>query len=113
MKQPDKSPKVPAAISQNTDYKDWLKNLKQQVLQTQQKAAVQVNSTLLQFYWQLGADIVKRQQQAGWGEGFLKQLSKDLMAEFPQMKGFSLSNIKYMRQWFLFYNRSGTIGQQL
>jgi predicted nuclease of restriction endonuclease-like (RecB) superfamily len=68
---------------------------------------------LLQFYWQLGADIVKRQQQAGWGEGFLKQLSKDLMAEFPQMKGFSLSNIKYMRQWFLFYNRSGTIGQQL
>ncbi len=99
-------------LSLNDDYKSWLKDLKQQVLQTQIKAAVQVNSTLLTFYWQLGLEIVERQQQSSWGEGFLKQLSQDLMAEFPQVKGFSERNIKYIRQWVLFWTEVGTIGQQ-
>ncbi|WP_257255090.1 MULTISPECIES: DUF1016 N-terminal domain-containing protein [unclassified Endozoicomonas] len=69
-------------LSLNKEYKDWLKALKQKVLSTQLKAAVQVNSTLLAFYWELGEDIVRRQAQANWGDGFLKQLSKDLMTEF-------------------------------
>jgi hypothetical protein len=59
-------------LGQNDDYKNWLKSLKQQVLQTQIKAAVQVNSTLLMLYWQMGADIVERQQESAWGGGFLK-----------------------------------------
>jgi predicted nuclease of restriction endonuclease-like (RecB) superfamily len=110
-----------ATLSQHDDYKSWLSDLKQQVLQTQIKAAVQVNSTLLQFYWQLGADIVEREKKSGWGDGFIKQLSKDLMAEFPTIKGFSARNIKYVRQWFMYWtahvtqlnDTSGTIGQQL
>lgn len=86
------------------DYRDWLKEIKQRVQKAQVKAAVQVNTALLTFYWELGADIVKRQKTAKWGSGFLKQLSVDLMAEFPDMKGFSFSNIKYIRQWYLFYS---------
>ncbi len=58
------------------DCKNWLKDLKQRVRQTQVKAAVQVNTTLLMFYWELGADIVERQKSAKWGSGFLKQLTQ-------------------------------------
>lgn len=77
-----------------------------------QEAAVKVNSEMLNFYWELGADIVEKQAAAKWGDGFLNKLSLDLIAEFPDMKGFSERNIKYIRQWFLFYNSQKTIGQQ-
>lgn len=100
-------------LSQDAEYKKWLKELKQKVRLTQNKAAVKVNSTLLNFYWELGQDIIKRQEQSQWGDGFLKQLSKDLMAEFPEIKGFSFSNIKYIRQWYRFYAVDSEIGQQL
>jgi len=85
------------------EYRDWLKAIKQRLRQAQVKAAVQVNVALLTFYWELGADIVERQKTAKWGTGFLKQLSADLMAEFSDIKGFSHRNIKYIRQWYLFY----------
>ncbi|MBK1725112.1 hypothetical protein CKO23_23485 [Thiocystis violacea] len=94
------------------EYQDWLRALKRRVRQVQLKAAVAVNRELLSFYWALGADIVERQENAAWGTGFLQQLSKDLMAEPPGMKGFSLSNIKYIRQRFLFYSSAAPIGQQ-
>ena len=85
------------------DYSVWLKELKNKVRLVQIKAAVKVNSELLQFYWELGADIVEKQATAKWGDGFLKQLSIDLSSEFSDMKGFSLSNLKYIKQWHLFY----------
>ena len=85
---------------------------KRRVRRVQLKAAVSVNQELLRFYWELGAEIVERQKSAAWGSGFIKQLSKDLRAEFPEMKGFSFSNIKYMRQWFLFYSERLPKSQQ-
>ncbi len=88
----------------DSEYRNWLKDLKQRARQAQVKAAVQVNSTLLTFYWELGADIVERQKLAKWGSGFLKQLSTDLMAEFPDMKGFSKRNLERIRMWVLFYS---------
>ena len=105
-------PKNNINLSLSNDYKSWLKTLKQKVLTTQLKAAVQVNSTLLAFYWELGEDIVRRQAEANWGDGFLKQLSKDLMAEFPEIKGFSRRNLELIRQWYLFWNRSSAIAKQ-
>ena len=86
-----------------SEYRNWLKDIKQRVRQAQVKAAVQVNTALLTFYWELGADIVERQKTAKWGSGFLKQLSTDLMAEFPDMKGFSQRNLECVRKWYLFY----------
>ena len=99
-------------LTKNKAYSSWLKELKDRVRRVQIKAAVKVNSELLQFYWNLGQDIVDRQKNARWGSGFLKQLSMDLSSEFPDMKGFSERNIKYVRQWFLFYNTGNAIGQQ-
>ncbi len=96
-----------------SEYSDWIVQLKQKFQQSQIKAAIQVNNELLKFYWVLGADIVEKQAKAGWGSKFLKQLSADLLDAFPDIKGFSLSNIKYIRQWYLFYNHENIIGQQL
>ncbi|MBO4589311.1 MAG: DUF1016 family protein [Bacteroidales bacterium] len=95
-----------------SEYKDWIGELKQQIRQSQIKAAVKVNTELLQLYWQLGGEIVERQQNAKWGDGFLKQLSEDLNAEFPEMKGFSLRNLERIRNWYLFYYECNTITAQ-
>lgn len=96
-----------------TDYKDWLQNLKGKIQQSQIKAAIQVNSELLRLYWQIGKDIVEKQTQAKWGDGFLQTLSADLCKEFPTMKGFSYRNLKSIRQWYLFYNQLDIIGKQV
>ncbi len=95
-----------------SDYKHWLGELKQRIRQSQIKAAVKVNTELLQLYWQLGGEIVERQQNAKWGDSFLKQLSEDLNAEFPEMKGFSLRNLERIRNWYLFYYEHHTIAAQ-
>ncbi|MFN7668020.1 MAG: DUF1016 N-terminal domain-containing protein, partial [Burkholderiales bacterium] len=57
------------------DYREWLGNLKTRFRQVQIKAAVAVNTALLQFYWELGADIVAQQASQRWGSGFLDNLS--------------------------------------
>lgn len=96
----------------STDYRQWLGALKNRFRQVQLKAAVAVNTTLLQFYWELGTDIALRQAEQRWGSGFLENLSRDLMQEFPDVKGFSLRNLKYIRQWWAFW-QPAAIGQQL
>ena len=97
----------------SSEYKSWIGELKQRIRQSQIKAAVKVNTELLQLYWGLGKDIVERQKAAQWGDGFLKQLSEDLMSEFPEMNGFSYRNIKHIRQWYVFYSQDDIIGKQL
>lgn len=85
-------------------YSNWLNELKAKVRSAQLKAAVSVNAAMLEFYWELGADIVKKQKTAKWGSGFLNRLSQDLMNEFPDMKGFSEPNLLFIKRWVLFYN---------
>lgn len=99
-------------IKSDSEYKKWLSELKLRIRQSQIKAAVKVNVELLKLYWNLGKNIVTKQAYSQWGDGIIKQLSIDLKREFPKMQGLSGSNIKYMRQWYLFYNKYNTIGQQ-
>ena len=82
----------------DSDYRKWLADIKVKVRGAQIKAALEVNTELLTLYWELGADIVLKQAKAQWGDGFLSQLSKDLMVEFPEMKGFSRSNLMYIKK---------------
>lgn len=94
------------------DYKIWLADIKSRIRNVQIKAALKVNAELLNFYWELGADIVAKQEKTTWGDGLLPRLSKDLMAEFPEIKGFSRTNLLYMRKWYLFYrDTSGNVPQ--
>ncbi|CAE6961117.1 PDDEXK nuclease domain-containing protein [Paraburkholderia domus] len=79
------------------DYRNWLAELKQRVERARQRAAASVNRELVTLYWQIGRDILVRQQQQGWGARVVDQLARDLKAAFPDMKGFSPRNLKYMR----------------
>lgn len=81
------------------DYATTLEELKQHVhaarFQTQRKA----NTELLKLWWRIGRTILERQRQEAWGTGVLERLAKDLRAEFPAMKGFSVANLRYMRRF--------------
>lgn len=94
-------------------YAAWLKEIKDKVRLVQIKAAVQVNVEMLNFYWELGSEIVEKQTATSWGDGFLTQLSKDLAAEFPEMRGFSKRNLELMRKWYLFWRDDESIAKQL
>ncbi|MDP8171459.1 PDDEXK nuclease domain-containing protein [Pasteurella skyensis] len=89
----------------NTQYKIWLQDLKQDFHKAQIKAHIKVNTTLLEFYWQMGKDIIQKQKDFAWGSGFLEQLSKDLSAEFPDVKGFSYRNLRAIKQWVEFWQQ--------
>ena len=90
----------------SSEYKEWLKEIKQKFQNSQIKASIQVNSTLLEFYWNLGNEIVEKQKNSTWGSGFLQQLSNDLIAEFPDVKGFSKRNLELVRKWYLFWKQA-------
>ena len=82
---------------QPVGYQLWLGGLKAQIQLAQQRAVLAVNQELLKLYWQIGNDILQRQQQQGWGSKVIDQLAKDLRVAFPELKGFSARNLKYMR----------------
>lgn len=100
-------------MASNSDFKSWVSQLKQDIRSAQIRAAIKVNTELLRLYWRMGADICEKQKSASWGDGWLKELSRELMTEFPDMKGFSHRNLQYIRQWYLFYNQENTIVQQV
>ena len=87
-------------IKIDNDYASWIKNLSLRFRQSQIKAAVKVNRELIQFYWELGRDIVDRQVEATWGDKILFTLSQDLQEALPGIKGLSVRNLQYMRQLY-------------
>ena len=90
---------------QLSEYRDWLHDLKQQIKTGQIKAALSVNSQMIMLYWDLGKQIADKQEKAQWGSSFIEQLSKDLMEEFPEMKGFSYDNLRFAKRFYLFYSQ--------
>jgi predicted nuclease of restriction endonuclease-like (RecB) superfamily len=91
-------------LSQNKDYQNWLKEIKQKIKSAQYRAALSVNSVLLELYWDIGKEVVEKQKNADWGSGFIEQFANDLRKSFPDIKGFSKRNVYAMRQWYLFYS---------
>lgn len=87
----------------DSEYIEWVHEIKQRYRNSQIKAAVKVNSEQLLFNWQLGRDLVLRKAEEKWGSGIVEQLSMDLQNEFPNAKGFSARNLWFMKQWYSFY----------
>lgn len=79
------------------DYASWLAELKARIHGAQQRAALAVNRELVLLYWQIGRDILVRQNREGWGAKVIERLAQDLRNAFPDMKGFSRANLMYMR----------------
>ncbi len=80
-----------------SDYEAFLQSIKTRVQQAQFQALVAVNKELILLYWHIGRSILDQQKEQGWGAKVIDHLAKDLHHAFPQMKGFSPRNLKYMR----------------
>ena len=88
----------PASLGSAPDgYGDWLAELKTRIHAARQKATLGVNRELLLLYWRIGHDILARQAEQGWGAKVIERLAHDLRKAFPDMKGLSPRNLKYMR----------------
>ena len=87
----------PGLVPPPEGYADWLTELKTRIHSAQQRATLAVNRELVLLYWQIGQDILARQSAQGWGAKVIERLALDLRAAFPDMKGFSPRNLKYMR----------------
>ena len=92
-------------------YAHWLSELKTRIASARQRAALSVNQEQIRLYWQIGRDIQDRQSTQGWGAKVIDRLANDLKDSFPDIKGFSGSNLKYMRR-FAELCPNGAIGQQ-
>ena len=87
-------------LVKDPEFRQWLVDLKVRIRQGQMRAAIKVNTELLHLYWDLGHDIVARQMDAVWGSDFFEKLSKELKQEFPDMLGFSVTNLKYCKYFY-------------
>lgn len=85
------------------DFISFFDEIKNKVFSAQQKAILAVNSELVLLYWEIGNAILQNQTREGWGSKVIDSLSKELNRAFPLMKGFSVRNLKYMRQFASVY----------
>ena len=95
------------------EYVEWLSDLKQRFQRSQAKAAVRVNTAMLEYYWSMGRDIIQKQAESKWGSGFFNQLSHDMRTMFPNETGFSSANLRYMKRWYQFYYEQVVILHQI
>lgn len=92
-------------IHKDSDYKKWITAISQQFKQQQIKASIRINSAILEFYWQLGKDIVELDIEKRWGRGVMKSISDDLKNELPEAGGLSQTNLYYTKWFYLTYNQ--------
>ncbi len=79
------------------NYHQIISNLKERIRLARLKAATLVNTELLQVYWEIGSAILQQQKEEGWGAKVIDRLAVDLKSEFPDFRGLSVRNLKYMR----------------
>ncbi len=88
----------------NNEYRKWLEDIKFKISTSRIRIAFSVNSEVIRFYYMLGKEISEEIKNSGWGAKLVEQLSKDLKVEYPDIKGFSLRNLRYMRDFYEFYS---------
>ncbi|WP_241237854.1 DUF1016 N-terminal domain-containing protein [Pseudoflavitalea rhizosphaerae] len=86
------------------EYRLMLNEIKARIKSSQSKAALAVNSSLIQLYWHIGKLILQKQTEHAWGSQIIERLSNDLKAEFPGISGFSIRNLRDVRRFYLFYS---------
>ncbi len=96
-----------------SEYYIWIDQIKAKIHSTRTKIALSANSELLHLYWEIGKEIVAKQNKSGWGSKIIEKMAIDLKHEFPEIKGFSRRNIYAMRQWYLLYSQKFEILPQV
>ena len=100
-------------MTADKEYVQWLSEVKARFRQSQIKAAVRVNTAMLEFYWSVGRDLVRLRAEHKWGAGVVKQFALDMRDAFPGESGFSYTNVKDMKRWYLFYYERVVKSQQV
>lgn len=100
-KKPTKS--LIKASTSLSDYTQFIKSLKEKVRSAQVRASLSVNRELIRLYWEIGKDVVERQERDGWGTKAIERVARDLQNEFPGIEGFSRTNLFRMRAFYLAY----------
>lgn len=111
---PDKERDLPAGPESDVavvGYGELLDSLKRRIRHAQLRATLAVNHELVSLYWQIGREILVRQEAEGWGTKVIDRLAADLQREFPEMTGLSRTSLKYMRALAEAY-AANEIGQQ-
>jgi len=90
-------PVAPATAGLPRDYADTLGAIKRRIQEERLRVVLAANATMVLLYWDIGRMILERQDRAGWGAKVIDRLAADLRETFPDMKGFSPRNLKYMR----------------
>jgi predicted nuclease of restriction endonuclease-like (RecB) superfamily len=102
---------TPTSSALPASYAEWLSQLKKDIACARQRATLAVNSELVGLYARIGREILTRQETQGWGARVIERLALDLKDAFPDMRGWSSSNLKYIR-FFAQHCPDGLIGQQ-
>ena len=100
-------------IHKDIEYKKWIASISKQFRQQQIKASIKINRVILEFYWQLGKDIVELDIEKRWGRGIIKSISNDLKNELPEAGGLSPTNLYYTKWFYITYNQYITKSPQL
>ena len=90
----------------NDDYIDFIGDIKNKIRNSQYEAMKEVNKTLISLYWGIGQEIYNQQQEKGWGKNIVEILANELKKEFPDVKGFSSSNLWRMRNFYVTYSNT-------
>ncbi|MBC7748043.1 MAG: DUF1016 domain-containing protein [Methylotenera sp.] len=98
-------------VNNVVSYSEWLNDVKSRIKAARIKVALAANSELLFFYWDLGKMILEKENV--WGSKLTEQVSKDLRSEFPDMSGFSVSNLKTCRLFYSYFSISSQAANQL
>jgi predicted nuclease of restriction endonuclease-like (RecB) superfamily len=112
MSKEELGPKNDAVINGLEGYADFLFDIKGRIQTAQVRAALSVSRELVRLYWQIGRDIVSRQQEQGWGQAVIAHLAADLQKAFPGIQGFSARNLERMRAFFLAYPEENQFATQ-
>lgn len=90
----------------NEESKDFIIDIKNKIRNSQYEAMKAVNQTLINLYWGIGQEIYNQQQEKGWGKSIVEVLSKEIQKDFPDVKGFSASNLWRMRNFYVTYSNA-------
>jgi len=97
-KEPDSIAIKPLRFN-HENYKTWVNTLVKTIETAKLQTSLKVNSDLLQLYFTLGNEILEKQEKLGWGKQIIDLLSADLQKRYSGESGYSIRNLKYMRQF--------------
>lgn len=95
----------------DNSYLDFIQNLKKKIISAKSKAILSANRLMIELYFDIGKEIVTKQELLGWGKSIVEQMSKDLIDEFGERSGYSTQNLWYMRQFYLAYINKSNLQQ--